>query len=199
MRNLLIIILGSVFIYSCDPDIPGEGITLPAMKFGFKVSPDTAYIKLGDTIILSASIPSTLDNGVKITDGIATISTSITYSENIPIETNIFIPAYKDIYMFIDNEIGDFKTASTGQIIDFYAIPFGDSIKLKFKITPLKTGTYCLGVASKFFEGSQGKTRTQPYFEMSNHNFDKFWKIPEEIYKEGDDVYERGYLFAVYE
>lgn len=199
MKNLLIIILGSAFIYSCDPDIPGEGITLPVMEFGFKVSPDTAYIKLGDTIILSASIPNTLDNGIEINDGIATISSSISYSNEIPIETFNFHPAYENEFIKLISSIGNYDAASTGQITNFYAIPMGDSIKFEIKIVPLIIGTYSIHLYSKFYEGSQGKTRTQPKFDMEDVHWD-LYQVPEyPAPNPSDEGYYKSYRFAVYE
>ncbi len=72
MKKYLIIIL-AILIVSCEPNPAKEGINLPAMEFGLNVSPDSAYIKIGDTVILSGSISSTLSNGVKIEEGKAEI------------------------------------------------------------------------------------------------------------------------------
>lgn len=199
MKNLLIIILGSVFIYSCDPDIPGEGINLPAMNFGFKVSPDTAFIKLGDTLTLHTSISNILENGVVVKDGKAVMSGNILYKDEIPISVFGFIGDLVDEYLYIKTVWGDVDIHTTGLIREYHAYPTEDSIKFELKIIPRKVGTYGIYLYSNFFEGSQGKTRTQPFFDISNNHFDELWKIPGDELGPGDYGYDNAYLFAVYE
>lgn len=200
MKKLLIILLSSVTLVSCDPDIPGEGITLPQMEFGFKVSPDTAYIKLGDTITLSASISNVLTNGTVITDGKAVIDLNYAISDEIPLLTSSFKTALYDDDFKLQILIGDIDiNASTKKISSMYAVPFEENISIDIKIIPLKKGTHIFALYSKFFEGSQGKTRTQPFFEMPNHHFDELWEIPGGELGPGDYGYDNRYLFAVYE
>jgi hypothetical protein len=49
-----------LFATSCDPDVAGEKITLPPMEFAFKVSPDTSFLRVGDTFSMHASLSTTL-------------------------------------------------------------------------------------------------------------------------------------------
>jgi len=89
MKKYLVLFLSISTLISCEPkDFPNEGIDLPEMEFGLKVSPDRAYIRLGDTVTLYASIPSTLSNGVKIEDGKATIDLFMSYRTEVP-ATNV--------------------------------------------------------------------------------------------------------------
>lgn len=198
MKNLLIIFLSSITLISCDPDIPGEGINLPEMEFGIKIHPDTAYIKLGDTINVSASIYNTLSNGVRITDGKAVMDFGcVRFFETPVIDYNKITTCEEEVDFVLFEDFGK-VIINSKKIREIHAYPYGDSIVVSFRFIPLKKGTFNFYISSKFFEGSQGKTRTQPYFDMINHNFeDHLWRVDDR--KPGDYSYESNYLFAVYE
>ncbi len=194
MKKAIILIVVSILFYSCDPDVPGEGITLPAMEFGLKVSPDTAYIKLGDTVTLKGSIPSTLSNGVKIEDGKALIDLFIGYINQIPITTFSFEAAKPNEYINLYSLYGGVNiNDKTAKVTHIYALPYGDSIQVEIAFVPLRIGTYGFQVQSMFYEGSKGKTRTQPKFDMLNDHYNELWHL------EGDNMYKQKYLFAVRE
>ncbi len=197
MKNIIIYLLVFSFVLSsCDPDVAGEGITLPAMEFGFKISPDTAYIKLGDTITLKSSISSTLSNGVKIEDGEATIDLFIGYANQIPITTFSFEAAIPNEYLNVYASKGGINISeTTGKVTNIYALPYGDSIQVEIAFVPLKKGTYCFQVQSMFYEGSKGKTRTQPTFDVKDFNWSLWQKEPQP--NPNDGIYNRTYYFAV--
>lgn len=184
---------------SCDPDIPGEGITLPSLNLGIKLQPDTSYIKIGDTVEIYSKISNRLSDGTIIKDGKGIVGVVFSRSN----ETLITSLSFKSAKVGVDFEYeiieGNVELNSSGSLHELIAIPIDDSISFKIKVIPLKSGIYGLYISSKFFEGSQGKTRTQPYFDMPNHHFDELWKIPGDNYKAGDYTYDTNYLFAVYE
>ncbi len=202
MKRFALIILSCIIwgFTSCDPDVPGEEINLPEMHFGFKVFPDTAYIKLGDTIILHSSIPSTLSNGIKVEDGKATIDLFMSQRDEIPVvnidNETVVIGTHMDLL----EEKGSIRiNPSTNKIVELYAYPYEDSIQVRIKFIPLKTGTFRFSAQSKFYEGSSGKTRTQPYFDMEDTHWD-LYQIPEHPGPNpGEESYYKSYWFAVYE
>lgn len=198
MKKYLVLLLSVLTLISCDPDPLVEGITLPEMEFGLKISPDTAYIKLGDTLTLYASIPSTLSNGVKIEDGKATIDLYMGYTPEIPVYNFQFEGVVVDNHLNVIEDKGSIRISpQTGKIVEIYAHPYVDSIQVAMKFIPLTVGTYCFQTQSMFYKGSKGKTRTIPKFNMPNHHFDELWKIPGDNYQPGDQGYDSRYLFAV--
>lgn len=199
MKKYAAILSGIFFFSSCDPDVSGEGINLPYLEFGIKVFPDTAYIKVGDTLTISASISNTLDDGVTITDGKAVIGAGIAHSHETPVETFNFHSQLFDEYLDIFNIHGGVNIHSSGMIREFQAVPIGDSIKFELKLIPKKTGTFNINSASMFFEGSQGKTRTYPYFDVGDLHWD-LTQIPgSPPPKPEEQSYNKSYWFAVYE
>ncbi|HTO15204.1 MAG TPA: hypothetical protein VLZ83_05520 [Edaphocola sp.] len=199
MKKLLLICFGLLLLASCEPDIIGEGINLPEMKFGFNVSPDTSYVKVGDTITLFASIPSTLNNGVKITDGKAIIAASMGYKNEIPFQNLAMKSAkIKEEFELIEFAGGVTYTLS-GSIREFFAFIDGDSIKFAAKIIPKKFGTYAIQLSSKFYEGSAGKTRTRPSFDMLDTHWDLHQIPGYPAPQPGEESYFKSYWFAVYE
>ncbi len=199
MNKYLVLLLSVLTLISCDPkDMANEGITLPPMEFGLKVSPDTAYIKLGDTLTLYASIPSTLSNGVKIEDGKATIDLFMGYRTEVP-ATNVNNEAVVvGTHLNILEEKGSVRISpQTGKIVEIYAHPYGDSIQVEMKFIPLKTGTYVMQVYSKFYEGKKGKTRTIPKFAMEDTHWDLYQIPGDPSPNPGEDSYYKSYWFAV--
>lgn len=200
MNKVFVLVLMILFLSSCDPDVPGEDITLPTMEFGINVFPDTAYIKLGDTITIHSGISSTLSDGVKITDGKATIDLYMAYSPEMPITTISSYTAEEGTHFSFKLEKGDIRVnPTTNKLAEIYAIPYDDSILVMINFIPLKIGTYCFQVQSKFFEGSQGKTRTDPKFDMEDTHWD-LWQVAEHPGPNpGEKEYYTSYWFAVYE
>ncbi len=193
--------MGLIFVLqSCEPMPAEEGITLPAIDIGLKVNPDTAYVKLGDTVYLTASVSSTLSNGVKLEDGKATIDLYMGYTNQIPITEFHFETIEKDLHTKIITNKGDIRVyPSTGNIVEIYALPYGDSLRLSIAFVPQKKGSYCFQVQSMFYEGKKGKTRTQPFFDMNDVHWD-LYQIPElDSLKPlpGTPEYYKSYYFAV--
>ena len=200
MKKYLILLLSISTLISCEPkDFPNEGIDLPEMEFGLKISPDTAYIRLGDTVTLAASIPSTLSNGVKIEDGKATIDLFMSYRTEVPATNVNNETVVVGTHLNVLEEKGSIRVSpNTGKIVEIYAHPYGDSIQVAIKFIPLKKGTFRFSVQSMFYEGSKGKTRTVPKFDVENPHWDQLWKIeghPAPSAKESS--YYRNYFFAV--
>jgi len=195
---LFIIVITQLMIISCEPKPSGEGINLPPIAIGLKVSPDTAYIKLGDTVYLTASVSSTLSNGVKLEDGKAIVDLFIGYINQTPITTFAFDAALPNEHLLIFEDSGGVNISNeTGKVTHIYALPYGDSLQVALAFVPLKKGTYGFQIQSMFYEGSKGKTRTQPYFINENHHFDELWRIPGNSYYPGEQGYDSRYYFAV--
>lgn len=85
------------------------------MEFAFKVSNDTPYLKVGDTLNIRAAISSTVDD-ITLTDGEGIIWASITRGENIPrVSFDEISRAVEDVdCLFIINrggKMGKFQSA----------------------------------------------------------------------------------------
>jgi len=199
MKKILFIFLSSLTLISCDPDIPGEGITLPQMEFGFKVFPDTAYIRTGDTLTITTNISNLLENDIRINDGKAVIGTYIGFTEEMPYKNWGMISAKNYDHIELIEITGGVTYNKSGSIGDLIAYLNEDSITLKIGIIPKKKGTYCIQLSSKFFEGSQGKTRTQPYFDMEDCHWDLYQVAEYPGSNPGEEGYNKSYWFAVYE
>jgi len=200
MKKVVIIlcVCFGMLLYSCEPDPSKEGINLPPMEMGLQITPDTAFIKLGDTVWLRSSISSTLSNGVKIEDGKATIDLFIGYINQVPVVDFAFEAAIPNDHLQIYSTLGGINISSnTSKITDIYALPYGDSIQVEIAFIPLKKGTYAFEVQSMFYEGKQGKTRTVPKFDMLDTHWD-LQQIPNQtIPLPGTTEYYTSYLFAV--
>lgn len=195
MKHLIILLFSTIFLYSCDPDVPGEGITLPQMEFEMQVYSDSSFIKLGDTIYLYSSIPSKLNNGIIIEEGEASIDLYMGYSSQIPIEIFGFETVKNNEHTGIFTLDGEIVISpTTSNIVNINALPVGDSIKVRIGFIPKKVGTYTFYTQSLFYEGKIGKTRTNPTFKNSTKNFDVLWRLSTE-----DLNFSKQYLFAVYE
>lgn len=180
MKNTnLLLIFFLLFFLSCDPDVPGEGINLPPLEFAFKVNPDTAYIKVGDTLTLESSISSTLDGGVTLSDGEAILGFLFWYYPYNPITQAGGEHALEDNHYNVVIEEGGFiyNTNPSNRVQDLKTWPKGDSLKIKYHFFFLKKGVYVFALSSKFYEGSKGKTRTSPYFDVKDPHWG-FYQIP---------------------
>ena len=198
MKKYLVLFLSTLVFISCEPAPIDEGITLPEMEFGLIVSPDSAYIKLGDTLTLHASIPSILSNGVKIEDGKATIDLYMGYRNEIPVLHTNNEAVVVGTHLNILEEKGSVRISpNTGKIVEIYALPYGDSIQVEMKFIPLKTGTYVIQTYSKFYEGKKGKTRTIPKFAMEDTHWDLYQIPGDPAPAPGEDNYYKSYWFAV--
>jgi len=143
MKNISYLMLFTILIYSCEP-VAREGTNpdLPPVLFGFKVSPDTAYLKVGDTVTLYSSISSTLSNGVKLNDGNVYLDASLYYFDTFPITNSnaqLAVNAIEGIQYDLIKSIGDIKenTSNPGSLwvlLHHYKMkPFLLSINLYLK------------------------------------------------------------------
>ena len=206
MKNLIksifkIIIIALLFT-SCDPHNPAtEGIDLPPINLGFKMYPDTAYIKEGETVTFSGSVSNILSNGVKIEKGQCIVRIYFGYWEQTPITEFGNVSAERNEHFDLEIVKGGVKTwtgTNKNQILDIYAEPYGDSLQVEFKFKMLKKGTYSLHLYSSFYdEKNIGKARTNPKFEMQNTHWD-LWQVPNMPgHKAGEEGYYNSYKFAV--
>jgi hypothetical protein len=191
------LILAISFLTSCDPDVAGEGIDLPAMKFAFKVSPDTAYLHEGDTLILKSSMSSMLTNGLKVKDGSAILKVALWRYNNIPATTTDssgYAIAGEDFLLISDEGDVKYQANGPGCISEFTCMPVNDSLKVKYRFVFIKKGLYQFNMYSSFYEGSLGKTRTSGYFDAANPHWD-FIQIPGQ--PQPDPNYKQGYVIGV--
>jgi len=200
-KTIILLVISSIFLCSCDPDVANEGITLPQIDFPFVIDKDTSHIKLGDTLRISCTISSILSDGTKLRDGKAAIKIGSGYSPEIPIMDNYTQKTAKEgIDFSIINEDGLMEIQEqSSNLLQISVYPNGgDSIKVAFLYIPLKTGTHSFDLASLFFEGTQGKTRTNPYFNITDNNINLFWQVPNmPATSPNDPAYNKQYYFAV--
>lgn len=202
MKNILILmIVALVGFTSCDPLGSKEPTTLPEMIFPISVSPDTAYIKLGDTIRIRTSISSQLNDSIKVTDGKVEIQILLAYSSETPITSSSSIsqPMEGEVFTVLSIKGHAHVNPEVKKLRALYAYPDEDSLAVDVLIIPLKAGTYGLGLYSSFFEGSQGKARTSAFWDVENNHYDELRDIPGDDLGPGDYGYDNRYYFAVYE
>jgi len=201
-RGAILLMLLGILFTSCDPDVAGEGIDLPAMEFDFRVSPDTAYLKVGDTFTMHAAISSLLSNGVILTDGEGEIWFGMSKSENIPrtSEEDFSIPLNNIDYKIII-DVGGVKWIDNNQIFRLTYFPKEDSIIMSYKFVFLKKGLYQIGgFQSSFYEGTKGKTRANAHFDVINPHWNEFWQVTGSPAPTPNDYYYYNhYLIAVTE
>ena len=201
MKTLIVAILALCFATSCDPDVAGEKITLPPVTFAFKVSNDTPYLRVGDTLNIRASVSSTV-GGITLTDGEGIIWAGISRGDNIP-QTSFGDnwPAKEDVdcHFIINNGGVKWSSGDSPYIIRFTGTPVGDSIIMDYSLVFLKPGLYQIGgFQSSFYEGSKGKGRWDAYFDVSNPHWNEFWQVPgSPALQPGDDGYLKKYWVAV--
>ena len=205
MKKYLVILLSISTLISCEPkDFPNEGIDLPPMEFAFKVYPDTSHIKVGDTLTIHASLSSTLNNNVHLTDGEGEVRTYISRGENIPVvdPNDIYTASNnEDYYLIVDGGGVKWGTSKIDEIRSFTSAPVGDSIIMRYKFVFLKKGLYRLGsFQSSFYKGSKGKTRWNAYFDVDNPHWDVLWNVTgNPAPNPNENHYKRNYLIGVTE
>jgi hypothetical protein len=191
--KVLVVILLVFIIVSCEPVPSNEGITLSPITFAFKVSNDTPYLRVGDTLNIRAAVSSTV-NGIILTDGEGIIAAGISRGQNIPkVSSNDFASALNNYdYKLIVNEGSvKFYQHEPKAISDFISSPIGDSIIMDYSFVFLKPGLYKIGgFQSSFYEGSKGKGRWECYFDVS----DPHWWLTEIPNVSNPQPGESGYL-----
>lgn len=197
---LLLIWSFFLLLVSCEPKPSGEGITLSPITFAFKVSNDTPYLKVGDTLNIRAAVSSTI-NGITLTDGEGIVWAAITRGENIPrVSFDDGDRAIEGIdYNFIINNGGvKFANADPPYIYRFTGNPVGDSIIMDYSLVFLKPGLFQIGgFQSSFYEGSKGKGRWDCYFDVQDPHWN-FVDMPSAPPPQpGESGYLRSYLVAV--
>jgi hypothetical protein len=201
MRFLITAIFLLCFVAtSCDPDVAAEKVTLPPVTFAFKVSNDTPYLRVGDTLNIRAAISSTV-NGITLTDGEGMIASYLGKGENIPrISFDDVSSALNTIDYHLIIKGGGVKrgASSSNSIIRFSGHPVGDSIIMDYTFVFLKPGLYQIGgLQSSFYEGSKGKGRWDAYFDVSDPHWD-FVDMPSAPPPQpGEPGYLKSYLVAV--
>ena len=189
-----------MLLASCEPSPLNEGITLSPITFAFKVSNDTPYLRVGDTLNIRAGVSSTVD-GITLTDGEGEVWAAITRGENIPkVSFDDGIRAIEGVdYNFIINSGGvKFANADPPYIYRFTGSPVADSIIMDYSIVFLKPGLFKFGgFQSYFYEGSNGKGRWDAYFDVQDPHW-WFYEIPNVPNPQpGESGYLRSYLVAV--
>jgi hypothetical protein len=202
MKTVIFMLSVVLFATSCDPDVAGEKITLPPMEFAFKVSPDTSFLRVGDTFSMHASLSTTLSNGIKLEDGYGEIGIFVGKSNNIPVNSNLSLALNNTDYKLIIEGGGvKFATGDPNHLIRMTSTPTGDSLIMDYKFIMLEPGVFRFDInSSSFFEGSKGKARWSARFNVANPNWDSLWRIPgNPMPQPSEDYYSRNYLIAVTE
>jgi hypothetical protein len=200
MKIAFLLSMVALLLFGCDPDVANEGVTLPSIEFAFKVSPDTAYINVNDTVIFESVVSSTLSNGVKLNDGKVEVKAYISRSDSIPkVSTNDIEEIYAgDQYnLFVDAGGINFNDFVPGLLLGFTATPENDSLKMKYRFVFLKRGLYILQLYASFYKGSAGKTRASGYFDV----IDPHWNLVQipgtPGLTPGEEGYRKSYLIGV--
>ena len=200
MKKYLVLLLSTLVFISCEPDPIDEDITLPEMEFVFNVMPDTAYIKIGDTLTLYAALSSITSTGIQLTNGTGEIRVSMGMAENIPktsYDDNKAPENGSDYNIIIKNGNVKWGTSRKDQIRSFTTVPSEDSIIMHYKFVFIKRGLFNFSLQSSFYEGTKGKTRWNGSFGVKDTNWD-FFQVPgETIPTPGEGNYYRSYWIAV--
>lgn len=203
MKKLIIIgALIAPLLSSCDPYGASDNLTIaiPALEFEFDIAPDTAYVKLGDTLTFYASIENPLlETGERLKDGKAILSFTGSWCRHTPVtDEDTTVALLQDEHFLYENNEGEVYMFHD-HLNRLFAYPDGgDSIRIAFKFIPLKTGTYGFNVQSNFFEGSQGKTRTKAHFDIETNNTEILMLDNPPITPDMP-LFNTLYCFAVYE
>lgn len=156
---------------SCDPDVTGEGISLPAINFKILVVPDTSYFQVGDTFTLFSSFKNDLE-GVKLTDGKGVVAFWISRFEEIPItESTEGEGGVNGVDYILIEDYGRAEFTTSNKVNKYSIRIDSDSLRIKMRIKLLKTGVYSFYFAPSFYEGSKGKGRVDGEF----HVLDPHW------------------------
>lgn len=205
MKNCIYILFFSFIACSCDPGAGNEGVNpdLPSVMFAFNVSPDTAYVKVGDTITLYSSISSTLSNGVKLKDGDVYIDASLYYFDTFPITNNnqISVNAKSGNHYTLLVENGDIQnnTADIGSFRGLTTQYENDSFVFKYKFILNKSGLFWFHLGGNFLNCSIGKTYAGAEFNMINTHWNFIQINGEENPLPNSEEYYSSYRIAVTE
>lgn len=185
---------------SCQVGGSNENLTLPDMVFPIQIFPDSAYIKLGDTVTIYTGIPNPHDT-VLVEDGKGIVDFYFAFSDSTPITEFKLTPLINENHVDIVNIDGILRLwEASGRLLDVAVAIRTDSILAHIKLIPLKSGTYSLSLQSSFFEGSQGKARTYAYFDVEDNHGEELWVVPDMPALTPDSPnYRKLYYFAVYE
>ena len=198
--KITIIVAALIGFTSCDPDVATEGIDMPEMIFAFKVNPDTAYLKIGDTLLIESSISSN-HGGVQVTGGEIILGEHIGYYPNEPItSTEGSETCLEGVHFDMAYYHGDFTrkiTSKPNYLSDFRTVPQTDSIRFKYGFVFLRKGVYQFSIYPSFYEGGKGKARTSGFFDVTNPHW-AFYQIPGVINPASSDPnYRQSYLISV--
>lgn len=203
MRTLTIILF-FLLLSSCDPDVAGEKVTLPTMDFAFNISPDTVFLKVGDTLDLRTSLNTDYadDNNV-LTQGEPLIGAYIGYFGNTiyPItNTDSVAQALDGSHYKLILSKGDVKYNNNKPLIlGFIPKIYTDSFIFEAKIIFNKVGLFAIDLNSSFYESSQGKARTNAKFTANNLNWN-YYNFPDtENPTPNDEKYYRRFTVAITE
>lgn len=191
----LFLILGLLVIISCEPSIYNEGVTFEPIDFSFKLKEDTAIQNLGDTIFLRSSKL----NEYNLNDGKLLIFMSIAYFNVDTIKSPDDVKrAYENKEYNIVFHSGTYNNHSTGFLREIILYPKGeDSLYFDIEFIPLKKGIYKFVFKSSFYEGKDGKARTNAKFDVINPNWEFYDSSLGPTPNPTDDNYYRAYLFRV--
>lgn len=195
MKHLIILLFSTIFLYSCDPDIPGEGVTFEPLDFTFTVKNDSAIQQFGDTMFFHSSLP----NINKLNGGKLNIFASFYYFDTDTIRYIEDIQrGYEDSEYRIFFNKGTYENHSTGFLREIRLYPRGeDSLIFDFYFIPLKRGIHKLVFRSSFYEGEDGKARTNAKFDVTNPNWGFYSPFLGETPLPSDDRYNRSFIFRV--
>lgn len=202
--SITIYLLLFISLISCEPSPSKEGITLSPMEFVFKVSPDTSYLRVGDTFSMHAGLGTTLSNGIRLEDGEGEVWIYVVKSVNIPVGSNSDLSSAlnnEDYKLIVEGGGVKFATADPQNLIRITSTPTGDSIIMSYKFVMLKPGVFRFDInGPSFYEGSKGKARWSARFDVANPNWDSLWRIAgNPMPQPSEDYYYRNYLIAVTE
>ena len=189
---------------SCDPDVAGEKITLPPMEFGFKVTPNTAIHRVGDTLTLHASISTKIGDGIILDDGQGEVWIYIGKSDTIPFISNSDLHTALnniDYQLIVEGGGANFASDNPNYLFRLTSTPAGDSLIMSYKFVLLKPGAYRFDVNnSSFYEGSKGKARWSAKFDVGNPHWDSLWQVAgNPTPNPSEEYYYKNYLIAVTE
>lgn len=204
MKNYFYILIFVFGCLSCDPDVVGEKITLPDMNFNVNLAPDTAYLKIGDTLRIRSSLNTNYSgNNINLTEGEPLIGAYIGYyrNETYPITNadSVEQALENNQYKIILSK-GRLKyNSSKPLILGFIPQIYNDSFLFDAKIVFNKVGLYSISLSSNIYESNQGKARTNARFIADNLNW-QYYSFPDaQNPSPTEEKYYRRYSIAITE